>query len=68
MKELAEFIRNKRIERGLTQEELANKSGVGRDVIVRLENANNSIKPRPLTLGKVAKALKVKPDELLNRE
>jgi transcriptional regulator with XRE-family HTH domain len=46
----------------MTQIELADKSGVGRTTIIRLEGGDPN--PHPSTVKKLARALKVKPPEL----
>jgi len=47
----------------MTQAELAAKAGLSREYVLRLENAAQD--PRLSTLEALAKALKVKPAELL---
>jgi transcriptional regulator with XRE-family HTH domain len=50
--------------RGLTQEQLANRAGVSRPYLARLETARQD--PKLSTLEKIAKALKVKVAALLD--
>lgn len=50
----------------LTLEELSKKSGVGRCTISRVKN--DSQKATPRTLGKLAKALGVRVEDLLQKE
>jgi DNA-binding Xre family transcriptional regulator len=50
-----------RLERGLTQQELADRSSVGRASIARLENGSEA---RISTVAKLAKALAVEPSDL----
>ncbi len=47
----------------LTQQQLADKSGVGITTIVRIER--NQVEPQARTIRKLAEALGVKPHELL---
>jgi transcriptional regulator with XRE-family HTH domain len=47
----------------LTQQELADKSGVGVTTIIRIEN--NHVEPHGRTIRKLAEALDVEPHELL---
>ncbi len=47
----------------LTQQELAEKSGVGVTTIIRIEN--NQVEPHGRTIRKLAEALGVEPHELL---
>jgi len=58
-------VRYWRIKRGLTLEQLAEKSGVNRDTISRIENGRIA---RPLTMGKLALALEIEPKELFEDE
>jgi transcriptional regulator with XRE-family HTH domain len=50
----------------LTQQQLADKSGVGVTTIIRAER--NQVEPQVRTIRKLAKALGVEPHELLKRE
>jgi transcriptional regulator with XRE-family HTH domain len=56
-------VRKLRQARGMTQEHLADKTGVTREYIARLEGGRYD--PSLSTIEKLAKALKVKPAELL---
>ena len=49
----------------LSQEELAEKSGVNRSTISAIENGHRRTRPWPATVRALAKALKVKPGEIL---
>lgn len=53
--ELAKRIKNLRLERRLTLEQLANKTGFNKSYISKIENARNS--PPIATLSKIAQAL-----------
>ncbi len=58
-------IRKWRLKRGLTQQELADKSGIGRVTIALLEKGGYRRRgPYPSTIRKLAKVLKVKPQEI----
>ena len=50
----------------LTQQQLADKSGVGITTIVRIER--NQVEPQVRTIRKLAQALGVEPHELLKGE
>lgn len=50
--------------RTLTQGQLAEKSGIGINTIVRIER--NQTDPRPQTIGKLAEALGIDPSELIS--
>jgi transcriptional regulator with XRE-family HTH domain len=56
-------LRELRRRRVLTLEELAEKAGVGRNTIWRLEHGVMGAQPR--TIRKLAKALNVEPEELI---
>jgi transcriptional regulator with XRE-family HTH domain len=56
-------LRELRRRRVLTLEELAQKAGVGRNTIWRLEQGVMGAQPR--TIRKLAKALDVEPEELV---
>jgi len=58
-------LRVLRLERFLSREELAQKSGINRDHIGRLERADWEGESRPPTVRKLAEALGVDPHELL---
>lgn len=60
---MAAKIRKLREARGLTQGELAEKAGVTREYVARLEAGRYD--PSLSTIERLAKALKVKPAELL---
>jgi transcriptional regulator with XRE-family HTH domain len=49
----------------LTQQELADKSGVGVTTIIRIER--NQVEPHGSTMRKLAEALEVEPQELVRR-
>jgi transcriptional regulator with XRE-family HTH domain len=49
----------------LTQQELADKSGVGVTTIIRIEH--NQVEPHGSTIRKLAEALEVEPQELVRR-
>jgi transcriptional regulator with XRE-family HTH domain len=53
-----------RTRRVMTQKDLAEKSGVAETVISRIESGLQ--KPRPSTIRKLAEALGIKPEELLD--
>jgi transcriptional regulator with XRE-family HTH domain len=55
-------LKKHRILAGLTQEELAEKTGVHRDTIIRLEGGKQP--PRPRTLKKLADVLGVSTQDL----
>ena len=56
-------IKDVREKQGITQEELANKSGVSRVIIAQLEN-NDSASTTTKTLSKIAQALGVPVSEI----
>lgn len=56
-------VRNLRIEKGLTQEDLAGKCGLDRTTIVSIENGKAN--PTLLNIATIAEVLEVKPYELL---
>lgn len=62
MENKVQFYRNKN---NLTQCELAQKSGLSLRTIQRIENGNT---PKGFTLESLANALKVKPENLLNKK
>ena len=62
----AAMLRELRRRRVLTMEELAEKAGVGRNTIWRLEHGVMGAQPR--TIRKLAKALDVEPEELVKME
>ena len=56
-------LRDLRVRRALTQEELAEKADVGTNTVARLER--NESEPHMSTLRKLARALGVDPAELI---
>jgi transcriptional regulator with XRE-family HTH domain len=60
---IGEKLKDLRIRRALTQEELAAAAGIGKNTVNRLEL--NLTEPRPPTLRKLAQALEVDPAELV---
>jgi len=63
IEKLAARLKALRERRGLSQEQLAEKAGLSRPHLARLETAKQD--PTLSTIEKLAKALKVKPAELL---
>jgi transcriptional regulator with XRE-family HTH domain len=61
---LAQNVRRAREQAGMTQEDLANASGVARDTIARLEQGDRE--PRLLTLVAFSLALSLPLETLLN--
>lgn len=59
------YLRAWRIERGLTQGQLADKAGVGRSSITNTENGG---KVSPLTISRLAKALGITQAQLLDED
>jgi transcriptional regulator with XRE-family HTH domain len=59
-------LRELRRRRVLTLEELAEKAGVGRNTVWRLEHGLMGAQPR--TIRKLARALDVEPEELVKTE
>lgn len=57
-------LRDARLRAALTQAELAERAGVARTTIIRLEAGDPNVLPP--TLRKLARALKVKPSALLD--
>lgn len=57
-------LKDLRIQRALTQEELAEKAGIGKNTVNRMER--NLTEPHMSTLRKLAEALGVDPAELVN--
>ncbi len=64
MAPLKEKLRTERRRAALTQEELAEKAGVGVATIARIEGGKME-EPRVSTLRKLAKALGIEPRDLL---
>lgn len=62
--ELANRIKNLRIRKGFSQEELAEASGLSLRTIQRIENGETE--PRGDSLKRLAKAFEVSPDEILD--
>ena len=60
---IGDRLRNLRKRKLLTQEQLAERSGVGIATIVRVER--NQVEPRGSTIRKLAEALSVEPEELV---
>ena len=63
MVKIGERLKDLRIARALTQEELAAKAGMGKNTVNRMER--NITEPRPSTLRKLSEALEVDPAELV---
>ena len=63
---IGERLKDLRIRRALTQEELANKASMGKNTVNRVER--NLTEPHMSTLRKLAQALGVEPHELLEGE
>ena len=60
---IGERLRDARVRRALTQQELADKAGVGANTVARLER--NETEPHMSTLRKLAHALGVDPSTLI---
>lgn len=60
---IGDRLRDLRKQKLLTQEQLADRSGVGIATIVRVER--NQVEPRGSTIRKLADALNVEPEELV---
>ncbi len=60
---IGDNLKQKRIRRALTQEELAQKAGLTTASVARIER--NETEPRMSTLRKLAKALDIDPAELV---
>ncbi len=56
-------LKDLRIQRALTQEELAEKAGIGKNTVNRMER--NVTEPHMSTVRKLARALDVDPAELV---
>ena len=63
---IGERLKDLRIRRALTQEELANKASMGKNTVNRVER--NLTEPHMSTLRKLAQSLGVEPHELLEGE
>lgn len=59
-------LKELRVERALTQEELAEKAGVGKNTVNRIER--NETEPHMSTLRKLADALGVEPARIVRGE
>jgi transcriptional regulator with XRE-family HTH domain len=59
-------IREQRVKRFMTQEQLARTAGISLRQVVRIER--NEVEPRFATILKLAEALGVEPSELVDRE
>jgi transcriptional regulator with XRE-family HTH domain len=59
-------LKELRIRRALTQEELAAKANIGKNTVNKIER--NITEPHMSTLRKLAQALGVEPHELLERD
>lgn len=55
-------LRRERLRRALTQAELATLAGIPRETVVRYETGHRC--PRPATVRKIAKALKVRAEDI----
>lgn len=62
-RKVAEKIKDLRIERGMSQNALADKAGIDRKTVNRIEN--NHFSPNLNTLFRLCDTLSVKPAELL---
>ena len=60
---IGDQLRDLRKRRLLTQEQLAERSGVGVATIIRIER--NQVEPRGSTIRKLAEALGVEPEDLV---
>lgn len=65
LKEFGQRVRNERLKRGFSQEELAEKAGLHRTYIGMIERAEKNI--TLINIEKVANALEMSADELLRR-
>lgn len=63
---VGDSIRNVRDALGMTQQELADASGVGRTTVNNLENYNGTGNPTPKTLRKIAEGLRLEDESLLD--
>jgi transcriptional regulator with XRE-family HTH domain len=59
-------LRRRRLEAALTQQELADRAGISRNALVRLETLRTE--PRPPTLRRLAEALDTTPVDLIGPE
>jgi len=60
---IGDRLKTLRVRRALTQQELADRAGVGKNTVNRIER--NAGEPHMSTLRKLAKALSVDPAELV---
>jgi transcriptional regulator with XRE-family HTH domain len=60
---IGDRLKDLRIQRALTQQELADKAGVGKNTVNRIER--NDTEPHMSTLRKLAEALNVDPAKLV---
>ncbi len=60
---IGDRLKDLRVRRALTQEELAAKAGIGKNTVNRIER--NRAEPHMSTLRKLAAALGVEPSELV---
>ncbi len=60
---IGEKLKDVRIRRAMSQDDLADKAGIGKNTVNRLER--NRTENRPSTLRKLARALDVDPGELV---
>ncbi len=61
---IGERLKELRMRRAMTQDELAEAAGIGKNTVNRIER--NHTEPRPPTLRKLAQALDVDPAELID--
>lgn len=60
---IGDRLKNLRVRRALTQQEVADKAGIGKNTVSRIER--NEGEPHMSTLRKLAKALNVQPRDLI---
>lgn len=63
MVKIGDRLKELRMERALTQQELGERAGIGKNTVNRLEQDKTD--PRPSTLRKLAASLEVSPTELV---
>jgi transcriptional regulator with XRE-family HTH domain len=66
LKTIGSNVKTHRVKLGLSQEELADLAGVHRTYIGAVERAEKNISA--LSLAKISKALKIKPERLLSEK